>query len=141
MSRLQNWIMAIVFVATMGGSGLAVALPSTSYAACNDRLLTFPAWFRGLTDNQCDIKRPDTSKAGLSKFVWTIALNIIEILLQLIGYMSAGFIIFGGFKYIISTGSSDAVSKARQIIYNAVIGLVISIFSVAVVNLVAGALK
>lgn len=138
---IRNWLAAILFVASAGGATLTIALPQTSFA-CSDHLLTFPAWYRGLQnpDPDCSIKPPDASKAGLSGYIWTIVLNVIEFGLQLVGYVSVGFIIAGGYKYMISTGSPDGMVRARKTIMNAVIGLVLSIFSVAIVNVVAGAL-
>ena len=59
--------------------------------------------------------------------------------LQLAGYISAGFIIRGGFKYMTSIGDPGELAKAKKIITDAIIGLVISLMSVAIVNLVAGA--
>lgn len=138
--KIRNWIAALLFVASAGGATLAVATPQSAFAACNDTLLTFPAWFKGLTDGSCNIKSP-TDAGGLSTFIWTIVLNIIEMCLQLVGYISAGFIIRGGFKYMTSVGEPGEVAKAKKIITDAIIGLVLSIFSVAIVNLVAGAIK
>lgn len=141
MKRLvRNWITALLFVTAMGGALGAVALPQTTFAACNDHLLTFPAWYRGLTDDSCNIKSP-ADAGGLSKFIWTIALNVIELMLQLVGYISVGFIIAGGFTYMTSTGSPDGATRARKTITNAIVGLVISIFSVAIVNVISGAIK
>lgn len=139
--QIRNWTAALLFVASLGGATLAVAAPQTAAAACGDRLLTFPAWFKGLTTANCDIKPPTDVPGGLPTFIWTIALNVIEFMLQLVAYISVGFIIAGGFKYLTSTGSPDRVAKAKRTIYNAVIGLVIGIFSVAIVNLIAGAIQ
>jgi hypothetical protein len=136
---VQNWISALLFVTVVGGTVFTVATPQTTFAACSDRLLTFPAWFSGLTDGNCDIQSP--AAVGLSKFIWTIALNIIETLLQLVGYISVGFIIAGGFKYMTSAGSPDGMVRARKTILNAVIGLALSMFSVAIINVVAGAIR
>lgn len=132
--------MALLFVAGMGGATLNVAVPSTAMAACNDRLLTFPAWYKGLTDANCNIKSP-TQAGGLPTFIWTIALNVLELLLQLVGYLAVGFIIRGGFKYMTSVGDPGETAKAKKIVMDAVIGLVISLFSVAIVNLVAGSIN
>lgn len=129
-----------MFVTSVGGATFAVATPQTTFAACNDRLLTFPAWFKGLTNGDCNIKSPEEA-GGLSTFIWTIALNIIELALQLVGYLSVGFIIRGGFKYMTAIGEAGEIEKAKTIIKNAVIGLIISIFSVAIVNFVAGAVN
>lgn len=131
---------ALLFVASTGGATLSVAVPQTAFAACNDTLLTFPAWFKGLTDAHCEIKSP-TDAGGLGTFIWTIILNVIETMLQLVGYIAVGFIIRGGFKYITSNGDPGEMAKAKKIIMDAVIGLVISIMSVAAVNLIAGAIK
>lgn len=139
---LRHWLAAILFVTTTGGAVMTVAMPQPTYAACADRLLTFPTWYRGIgtsTADGCEIKSP-TAAGGIQKFIWTIGLNVIEVMLQLVGYISVGFIITGGFKYMTSSGSSDGMAKARTTILNAVIGLGISLFSVAIVNVVAGAL-
>lgn len=138
--KLMNWTMALLFVASTGGAALTVAAPQPTYARCNDHLLTFPAWYRGLTDSHCNIKPPRANTGGLSKFIWTIALNVIEFLLQLVGYVSVGYIIAGGFKYMTAAGEAAKMAGARKTIMNAVIGLVLSIFSVAIINLVAGAI-
>jgi len=138
---IRNWIAAIIFTASLGGATLTVAAPQPVGAACMDRLLTFPTWYRGIADgtgDKCDIKNPN-DVGGLPAFISKIGLNVIEVMLQLVGYIAVGYIIAGGFKYLTSTGSADDIVKARKTILNAVIGLVISIFSVAIVNIVAGA--
>lgn len=138
--KIQNWTMALLFALSMGGTFGATALPQTAMAACDDaRFLTIPAWYRGLTveqNGECNIKKPE----NISQFIWKIVLNVTEILLHLIGYLTIGFIIFGGFKYMTSAGSADGMSKAKTTITNAVIGLILSIISIAIVNLVSNAL-
>lgn len=138
MKTIHNWVLALLFVASTGGATLTVAVPQTASAACNDRLLTFPAWFRGLTTADCDIESP--SEKGIARFIWKIVLNVVEFMLQLVAYISVGYIITGGFKYMTSSGSPDGMTKAKRTITNAVVGLVISIFSVAIVNVVVNAL-
>lgn len=139
--NIQHWLGALLFVTLAGGSTVAVALPQTSMAACSDRLLTFPAWYKGLQNPDCSIKDPTSAPGGLSGFIWSIVLNIIEFGLQLVGYLSVGFIIAGGYRYMISAGSPDGMVRARKTIMNAIIGLVLSIFSVAIVNVIAGSIK
>jgi hypothetical protein len=144
MKKIQSWIFAILFVASTGGATLAIAAPQTASAACAPpRLLTFPAWYRGLQRADCSIKSPTevSSTNGLQIFIWTIVLNVIEIMLQAVGYISVGFIIYGGFKFITGTGSPDTVVKARTTILNAIIGLILSIASIGIVNVIAGAIK
>ncbi len=142
--RIQAWLSAIIFTASFGGAALTVALPQpvSAAAVCDDRLLTFPTWYRGVSEvknGTCEIKNPN-DVGGLPNFIWKIVLNGVEVMLQLVGYIAVGYIIAGGFKYITSTGTADDIVKARKTILNAIVGLVISIFSVAIVNVVAGAL-
>lgn len=132
----RRWLPAMALALTLGGATVTVATPQTASAACGDMLLTFPAWYRGLTDDNCNIKNP-ADAGGLSAFLFKIGLNVVEMLLQLTAYIAATFILIGGFKYLTSTGTPDDIVKARKTILNAVIGLVISIFSVAIVNVVA----
>lgn len=138
--NIRNWIVALLFVTVSGGAALTLATPQTTHAACNDTLLTLPAWHQGLTDGNCNIKNP-ADVGGLPNFIWKIGFNVLDAMLQIVGYVCVGFIITGGFKYMTSSGSTDGMAKARTTILNAVIGLLIAIFSVAIVNLVSGAIK
>lgn len=140
MKHIKNYFIALLFVAVSAGATVTVALPQTSSAACAQRLLTLPTWYEGVVDGNCQVKSP-TGDKGIQNFIWTIALNIVEMILQLVAYIAVGFIIFGGYKYMISAGSPDGMTKARKTITNAVVGLLISIFSVAMVNVISGALK
>ena len=138
----------------MGGLGVIALLctatatitAAPTYAAdtfksgdgCTATFLTFPAWYDGLPRDGCAIQSPQGDSDAVGGFVWLIVLNIIEIVLQLIGYAAAGFIIFGGFKYVTSVSSADKSAAARKTILNAIIGLAISFLSVVIVNLISG---
>ena len=107
-------------------------------AACTSNFLTFPAWYDGLTNSNCEIRPIGQNDNGLRNFIVRIVLNITEIILQLVAYASLAFVMIGGFRYMISTGSPDGMSAAKKTITNAIIGLIISIFSVAIVNAAGG---
>ena len=130
---------AMMFAGMVGGTFTVASTPQTAQAAaCQNKVLLFPTWYRGLgktSGKTCDIQSP-SDVGGISKFIWTIVLNIIEIALVAVGYISVGFIIYGGYLYIIGAGAADKIVAGRKTILNAVIGLVISFFSVAIVNIV-----
>lgn len=131
-------------------ASLVSLVPATpTYAAANpgcddNRFLTLPPWYRGLTTGaDCEISVDSitggtTQSDKLRIFIQVLALNIVEILLQVVAYVCVAFIIIGGFKYITSAGSADGNSSGRQTIQNALIGLVISIASVGIVNFIGG---
>lgn len=109
--------------------------------SCNKRLLTAPAWYRGVTDNECNVslesvaENPDLG-GKIGPFILIVGLNIVEIMMHLVAYISLGFIIYGGFRYMTSNGSPDKSVSARKTITNAIIGLIISIIAVAVISFI-----
>ncbi len=66
----------------------------------------------------------------------TIAANIINIALGLVGIVLVGLILYGGFLYMTSAGDSAKVDKARKVITNAIIGLVIVLSAWAITRYV-----
>lgn len=120
----------------------AVVMPAESVSAnpaCNQRFLTFPAWYNNATNNDCEIDLSNnTSNDDLIRKILPIAFNLVEIVLQLVAYTTIVMLIKGGFDYILSSGDSNKMSGAKSTIQNALIGLIISLLAVAIVN-VAGA--
>ena len=144
MKQCKTLLAGLLLLGAMLGTSLLATQPSYAQSAaegnkCNARLLTFPAWYHGLrcmTDSggKSNIKVGGNDGTPLENAIWIIGLNVVEILIQLVGYVSLAFIIFGGYKYMLSNGSVDGNEKGRKTILNAVIGLVISLASVAIVN-------
>ena len=66
---------------------------------------------------------------------------LIEIALILAGWLALFFILYGGFLFITGGGNASQVEKARKSIFNAVIGLIISIGAIAITNLAFGLLE
>lgn len=141
----------LLLAGMLGGSAaLVVAQPAGASALtpnekCNAYFLTLPAWYNGLaakSDGECvvispsDLGTPKTSQ--LSRFIWLIALNVLQILLQVVAYLAVGFLMYGGFVYLTSAGRPDKITRGREMIQNAVIGLVISLLAVALVAFVGG---
>lgn len=121
------------------------AMSTPVLAACGDPVLGIPPWYRGLTVSatNCEIK-PVGEKPGqnsLTKFIWTVALNVIQSLLVIVAYVTIFFIIKGGFNYMTSMGDSSSMANAKTTIKNAVIGLVIALLSASIVNAITGAIK
>jgi len=106
-----------------------------SFAACTPgRVLTFPTWYNGLPMDSA------TCSVQLSKLtdIWKIVLNLVEILLMVAGYLSAGLILWGGIKYIKSQGNPQNIASAKSTIMNAAIGLGIALSAVAIVRFIWG---
>ncbi len=72
--------------------------------------------------------------------LWLIGLAIMDSLLKVAGMVAIGFVIFGGFQYMTSSGEPDKTKKAKDTILNALIGLVIAILATALVSFIGARL-
>jgi len=145
-------LVAVSILAFASPQSVSAAAPATE-ADCSKPILGIPTWFNGLVKLEqdgggnitCAIKSPKdldpTGDSGLSKFIWRVVLNVIDMALRLVAWIAAGMMIFGGFKMITSDGAADKAAQGRKTLLNAAIGLVIAIGSVGLVNLVMGIIK
>jgi len=67
--------------------------------------------------------------------------SIISILLQLVGVLLLGYLIYAGFLWMTAGGDKTKVEKATTTIRNAVIGLVIIVLANAIASYVLGSLN
>lgn len=66
----------------------------------------------------------------------SVAKNVINAMIFVVGIASVVMIIVGGFRYVMSSGDSSSVNTAKNTILYAVIGLSVAIMSFAIVNFV-----
>jgi hypothetical protein len=86
-----------------------------------------------------DGTRGDVKFMGLSD-IWLIVMVGLEDALKVAGYVAAGFVIWGGIKYIKSNGEPAQITQAKDIIWNALFGFTLAMISVAIVQLIARSL-
>jgi hypothetical protein len=98
----------------VGGTGGGSGGSSTTHGNCpgdDVNFLSFPTWYRGL---ECDASGSINIGEGTdpSKTVFTIALNVLDIMLRLAGVLAVGFVVFGGFQYMTPVASQKTPRKA-----------------------------
>ena len=105
-------------------------------------LYIFPHWFEYL-DGKTDAlgKCVPTFDPNQINDLWGIGLAGIDILLYVVGFVSVGFIIYGGFVYMTSNGEPDRTKGAKDTILNALIGLVVAIVASSVVSFIGNSIK
>jgi len=156
---LKRIMLAVLLLATIS-LGSLFAVPNTAHAAVDPKcdksssFLSFPTWYKYLDvvhdGKSCNVELPKitTTNSGgetIERTDWgpaigSILLAVFEIVLRIGSIAAIGFVIFGGFQYILSQGEPDRTKESRGTIINALIGLVITIFAAAIVNLLAGAI-
>jgi Type IV secretion system pilin len=105
-------------------------------ATCSHSFFGIPPWYKyliaaGKLDDTCrvtNLKIPDDLSL--------VALGIVDILLRLAGLVAVGYVIYGGIQYVVSQGEPDRTKRAQGTIVNALIGLAITIVSVAIVSFI-----
>ena len=146
-----------VVLMTLASSLAVLPAATANAAACDGQTFLFPRWYDDLCTQDNEIMSPNdlggedtdnlnsngegttTNTANrLGGWLAILARNLVTILLTAVGYVSLGFVIYGGFRYMTSGDSSSGTQAARKTITNALIGLVISIMAVAIVKFVAG---
>lgn len=84
-----------------------------------------------------DIGMQYTSAIGLgTKDVRVTVASIINVLLGLLGIIAVGIILIGGFKWMTAMGNTENVDKAKKLIFQGIIGLVIVLSAYAIANFV-----
>ena len=126
-------MIALVLFGAVGVATIPTA--SVSAADCGGNILTLKPWYDGLTDDSCNIQSPTSDT--MSSFIWRIALNIVDDILQIAGYVAFGFVVFGGFLYMTSTGQPEKATRARKTITYGLIGVVVAMSAVLLVNVIA----
>lgn len=140
-------ITSIISISMLLGSAVFVpiAVSAAVDPACDTSasFLGFPTWYKYLDigpgeTGPCEIQVPKTPSGDtdLQKAITPVAMAVFEIVLRIAGLAAVGFMIFGGFQYLMSQGDPDSTKGAKSTILNAVIGLAISISAVTIVNLI-----
>ena len=124
------------------------AQPTRQFAACGtqiDWLLGLEPWWSclekkygdgdGIAEQGTDARNNEIRIGALNDF-WLVVLVILEDVIKVGGYIAVGFIIWGGIKYSKSQGNPGEIQQAQSVIKNAILGLVITLISVAIVEFV-----
>ncbi len=147
--RLIVYMVLVFSLVTAGSVLLPITAQAASQANCNQStannnagFLGFPTWYKYLSPNfvngECKLTLPldDDNNESVVLALPRILLAVFEIILRVAGLAAVGFVIFGGFQYLISQGEPERTKGAKSTILNAMIGLIITLSATVVVNLI-----
>lgn len=131
-----------VFAVLMIGVGLLFSqftlLNTDVYAAADqcgeEHFMGLRAWYDGV-DAVCNGTQPDDPEE-IREMIWKITLNIVTMILQIAGYVSVGFVIWGGYLYMLSNGDPGKVANGKKTITRALIGVSLCVTA----SLISGAI-
>lgn len=126
---------AFVIAITPYAGATATSAPQLrQFAACGQNVASFfglEPWWSCLR-----AKYGGEVRIGALNDIWLVVLVILEDAIKIGAYIAAGMIIWGGIKYSKSMGNPGELQTAQAIIKNAILGLVITLISVAVVQFI-----
>lgn len=104
---------------------------TNSQQGCDNGFLGFVPWYHNLPmDGNCNITSVGSQGAeSIAGFVWKIVANILIDLFTAVGYVATGFMIYGGYLYIMSEGDPNRAARGKKTIISAVIGIVIAVLA------------
>jgi hypothetical protein len=134
-------ILGAVYVPTVSAQTPAAANKApTVDPSCSTSFFGIPTWYEYLTVTKdatgCNIQTTSAAGGGMNIAV-LILLAVVDILVHIAGLVAVGFVVYGGFQFVISQGEPGKIVSARKTILNAVIGLGIAILSSQIVKFVA----
>jgi hypothetical protein len=108
--------------------------------------LAVPQSSVGAIDVFQDACSGDASSTALCKDrdkdqVQTFAKKLVNAMLYVLGAVAVIVIIFAGVFYVVSMGDATAISKAKNTLLYAVVGLIVAIAAYAITNFVLFAVK
>ncbi len=98
--------------------------------------LGFKPWYASLCtgDERTDeIKQPE-KETEVVTFIWTVVLNVLYDVFLAVGYLAIGFVIYGGFLYIMAQGDPGRAAKGQKTLTTAVIGTILTMAATVIVN-------
>lgn len=126
MKKIKQLIVAAFMVFGIG----VVALPAPVSA-----IDVFPQCTDGTASDTAVCASEDDEQ------IESVAKNIINLLLYIIGAVAVIVIIAAGLMYTTSTGDSARITRAKNMLMYAIIGLIIAFLSYAIVNFVLFGLR
>ena len=119
MKILRNLIASLAVIAGLSFVAVPAGAVDVFSGACS-----------GVTNNTvCNATKTDTS-------VSTVIRNVVNVLLYLLGAAAVIVIVIAGIMYVTSAGETANVTRAKNMLLYAVIGLVIALLAYAIVNFV-----
>lgn len=130
---LKKILVTFAIVLTLGLSAFSTPVfAKTQFTGtCNRNFLGMVPW-------DCNVKVTDQN--SLKSGIWTIAANVATDITIIAAYLVVGYIIYGGYLYIFSTGEAGKVATGKKALYHAILGLAIVISANVILTAIRAAL-
>ncbi len=127
----MRYLFALLITTSFMVGGLSLAETPQTPSVFDDQLNAVKSEAKGLVGAAAG-----QEKTGLSVYV----AKILQGFLSLLGVIAVVLIIYAGFLWMTAGGNEESVTKAKDLLMNAVIGLAIILLSYAITRFIFNAL-
>jgi hypothetical protein len=135
---VTSFVTVFMYVALLTAPVYAAGAPCT-LSAGSGAPRVIPTWYKYVPGETVDGECVVASDLG-GKLPILVMMGVFDILLFIGGVAAVVMVMFGGYKFLVSTGEPQKIAGARTTIFNALIGLAITIVASQIVGFVAGRL-
>ena len=117
-------------------------LQSSAFAtdANNNVNVSSCRYFLGMPAWDCNVGLTDWNKDNMAQKIWTIVANIFTDISIIAVYLVIGYVMYGGYLYVFSSGDPSKVAAGKKTLSRAFIGLAIVMLSSVILNAIRVAL-
>ena len=133
MKNLLNKILTLIAIVLTVSVSLSAIAPQNTFADFKGRADCKS--FLGLTPWDCGVNI--TNEEELKTGIWQIVANVAVDVAVIAAYLVLGYVIYGGYLYIFSSGDPGKVANGKKTLVQAFIGLAI----VMLANLILGTIR
>ncbi len=140
MKKILKKIAAFMLILATCSITISFVSPVSTNAAYIGGSSTCDTTFLGLTPWYCHVEENPQSEEALTSNVVKIASNILVDISILSAYLVLGFVIYGGYLYMFSSGDPTKAANSRKVLTRAFIGLAIVLLANVILNAIRIAL-
>lgn len=141
MKKLFHKILAFSIAAFIITAATTIFVPSSAFADGEEFIGRSGGnceYILGMVSWDCNVSISDED--SLKNGIWTIASNVAVDLTVLAAYLVVGYVIYGGYLYMLATGDPGKLATGKKTLIQAFIGLAIVLLSNVILNTIRIAL-
>ena len=143
-TKTISLFLLVVFSLVTISPGVAAASSGSVGQACSfsngSNFLSLPTWYEYLPGNT-DVYGHCQPKLVKLSDIWLVIAAVIDILLRLGALIAVVMVIYGGVMFTTSNGNPETAAKARGVVINSLVGLLIAVMASFFVSFLAGSIS
>ena len=138
---MKNFIKKfLIFGAILAAVSTTFALVPSHPTYADDDNTTKCRHLLGLVSWDCGTVEEVTNEDELTATIWKIAANVLKDLGVIAAYLVLGYVIYGGYLYMLSSGDTGKVANGKKTLTHAFIGLAIVLLANVILDAIRIAL-